>query len=75
MATRTADEWLEMIEDAIASIITGKTSSYSIGGRSFSRLDISALEDLRSYWASKAAESRNGFTTSPDFSGINGGEL
>ena len=69
MAIRTPTEWLELIDDALAGIISGKLSSYSIGGRSFTRHDIRALEDLRAYWESRQAESRNGFVSYGDFGG------
>lgn len=73
MPIRTADEWLELIDDALAAIITGRVASYSIGGRSFTKHDIRALEDLRVYWEGRVVESRNGFSTSPDFSGVKSG--
>lgn len=68
MPLRTPEEWIELIEDALAKLITGGVSSYSIAGRSFTKTDIRALEDLRSYWEQRVVEKSRGFITHADFS-------
>lgn len=69
MAIRTPTEWLELCDDALFKLISGGVSSYSVAGRSFTKNDIRALEDLRAYWQAKAAEESNGFTSAGDFGG------
>lgn len=68
MPLRTPQEWLELIDDALAKLIAGGVSSYSIAGRSFTKTDLRALEDLRQYWEQRVVESKRGFFTHADFS-------
>ncbi len=69
MPLKSAQEWAELYEAAITSIVAGTVSSYSISGRTFTKHDLGTLEDLYRYWVGKAAEQSNGFTTSADMRG------
>lgn len=69
MPIRKPEEWVELIDEAQAALVAGGVSSYSIAGRNFTKHDLRALQELRSYWESRAAQASGGFTTSPDFSG------
>lgn len=70
MAIKTPQEWLELCDDALFALISGGVQSYSLAGKSFTKNDIRALEDLRRYWEGRASESRLGFTTTADMSRI-----
>lgn len=67
MPAKTPSEWVEIIDDALVKIISGTVSNYSVAGRSFTKHDISQLQDLRDYWASIDASKRSGFTTRANF--------
>jgi len=69
MAFKTATQMAEMYEAAIEALVTGRTQSYSIAGRSFNRLDLSALEKLYQYWRSRAEESTFGNVSYADLRG------
>ena len=53
----TATEQVAAIADAIAVILAGGVSSYTIGGVAVTRLDLGKLRDLRRYYASLARSS------------------
>lgn len=67
MPLKSAQEWAEIYQTAIESIVVGTVASYSISGRTFTKLDLSALHDLYQYWSSRAQSDRVGFTTVADF--------
>lgn len=65
---RTPQEWAELYEEAIVSLVSGGVSSYSIAGRSFTKHDIDKLTKLHEYWSDRyEAKRRNtGFVTVSD---------
>ena len=75
MAFKTPTEWAEIYETAITSLVAGMTSSYSIAGRSFTRLDLDLLHKLYDYWRSRAEETTWGNVTLADMRSNSGGGL
>ena len=68
---RTAQEWVDAIDDAIFRIVSGGASSVSIDGQSFSMLSLPQLEEMKKYYEARAYEEsgQGGFTTQADMSG------
>ena len=56
----------ETLETAYIDIIEGKVSSYTIGGRTFSRLNIKDLFDQLKYWRARANKEQYGSVTQAD---------
>jgi len=69
MPLKNASELAELYQTAIEAIVAGTVSSYSISGRTFTKLDLPTLHDLYNYWASRASAERLGFTTTADMRG------
>ena len=69
---KSPDEMLALYETAIESLLSGGVQSYTIGSRTFTKLDLGKLEDLRRYWEGRTAESQHGFTTGIDLRGGGG---
>lgn len=66
MPLKTPREWAETYEAAINAIVSGEVSSYSLGGRTFSMLDLQRLEEGHRYWLGRLAEIDSGFVTYSD---------
>jgi hypothetical protein len=64
---KTPEEWAELYEQAITAILTGGVSSYSIAGRTFTKLDLPALQRLYDHWSQRVESTRNGIVTVADF--------
>ncbi len=57
----TAQEMVDKIDEAICAVIDGCHQSYSIAGRSVTRLSLDELRRMRNYWQIKAnRENKNG---------------
>lgn len=63
---KTPEEWVDIIEPALAAIISGGVTSYSIAGRSFTKHNLSELQRLYDFWYSRAISSKGGITTIAD---------
>lgn len=63
-----ADEALKC-EHAIVAIVSGKVSSYTISGRTFTKNDLNTLKAMAEYFRRRAAETNYGGTTYADMSG------
>jgi len=66
---KTAEEMALLYEAAIESLVAGNTQSYSISGRSFTRLDLSTLERLYAYWRARAEQATTGSVSYADLRG------
>ena len=56
----SAAQHLELIDAAIQDILAGRASSYTIGNRSATKLDIGKLYELRDKYVALAAREANG---------------
>lgn len=56
----SASQHVELIDSAIQDVLAGRASSYSIGNRSVTKLDIKALYDERRKWAAQADRESGG---------------
>ena len=72
MAIKTATEWAELYQTAIENLVTDNVQSYSIAGRTFTRLNLSTLERLLKYYSGKAQQEKHGRVTHSDLSRGNG---
>lgn len=68
---KTYQQKLEMYDAAIDALVAGGVSSYTVAGRTFTKLDLSTLEKLRAYYAAKVQEEKGGFVTFSDMRGGN----
>lgn len=66
---KTPEEKAEMYDRAIDALVAGGVASYTIAGRTFTKLDLEKLERLRNYYAGKAEEAKHGFVTYSDLRG------
>lgn len=64
---KTPEEWAELYENALTAIITGGVSSYSIAGRTFTKLDLPTIQRLYDFWTQRVESSRHGIVTVADF--------
>ena len=64
---KTAEEWADLYEQALTAIISGGVSSYSIAGRTFTKLDLPTVQRLYDFWAQRVESTRNGIVTVADF--------
>ncbi len=72
MALKTNLEMAEMCQAAIVQLVGGGVSSYTIAGRTFTKLNISDLQRLYEHYkaAAEADEGKGGFAvTFADFRG------
>lgn len=69
---KSPDEMQALYEQAIEALLSGGVQSYTIGARTFTKLDLGKLEDLRRYWEGRSAEGNHGFTTTVDLRGGGG---
>lgn len=63
MAIKSATEWAELYQTAIENLVSDNVQSYSIAGRSFTRLQLPTLERMYTYYVGKAALEKNGRVT------------
>jgi hypothetical protein len=63
---KTPQEWAELYEAAITAIVSGGVSSYSIAGRTFTKLDLPTLQRLYEYWGQRVEGERNGMVSIAD---------
>ncbi len=60
-------EILAAINDAILAIVTGRTASYSINGRSLTKLSLSELQEMKSKYEARIAAASGGMFTVSQF--------
>lgn len=72
MALKTNEQMAEMYQDAIAKLVSGGVASYTIAGRTFTKLNLGELEKGFQYYKTKAEEDKNGglFVTFSDLRGL-----
>lgn len=72
MALKTNQEMAEMYQDAIAKLVAGGVASYTIAGRTFTKLNLAELERGLKYYKDKAIEDAGGgvFVTFSDMRGL-----
>ena len=68
MEIKTATEWAELYETAIENLVTDNVQSYSVAGRTFTRLNLTTLERLYNFYAGKAAQEKHGRVTHANMS-------
>lgn len=74
MALKTYQELAELYDAAEVAIVSGKISSYSIAGRSFTKHDLDLVARLKRYYIQKAREETHGFVSLSDIRGIDRGD-
>ena len=62
MAIKTNKEWVELLDAAIQELITGKVSSTSINGMSYTLNSISDLQKLREYYLTEYIRQHKGIS-------------
>jgi len=63
MAIKSATEWAELYQTAIENLVTDNVQSYTVAGRTFTRLNLTTLERLYTHYAGKAEAEKYGRTT------------
>jgi hypothetical protein len=61
----TPAEIVALCDRAVAELLTGKATSYSIAGRSFTFADLSKIKELRDYYSDAPSVGGRGFIMQP----------
>jgi hypothetical protein len=72
MGLHSYAELAEKADAAVFSLLSGTVSSYSIAGRTFTKHDLRALQEIAEYYRQMASQEKHGQFGVADFRGNTG---